>query len=116
MKERFVLDLKGNKARREIVKIQEYTRNGNFDCIVFNKVNQVPETFEELIELVREKVYDDNRNGVKIGQCVKVEYILIDGKSYMPDGEILDEDNDVFAVNRTPDQMWQIIKNIIGEE
>lgn len=116
MKERFVLDLKGNKARREIVKIQEYTRNGNFDCIVFKNVNQVPETWEELKELVREKVYDDDRNGIKIGQCVKVEYILIDGKSFMPDGEILDEDNDVFAVNRTPAQMWQIIKNLIGEE
>ena len=80
------------------------------------EVEQVPETFEELKELVREKVYDDNRNGVKIGQCVKIEYILIDGKSFMPDGEILDEDNDVFAVNRTPAQMWQIIKNLIGEE
>lgn len=70
--------------------------------------------FEELKELVREKVYDDDRNGVKIGQCVKVEYILIDGKSFMPDGEILDEDNDVFAVNKTPQQMWGIIKNLIG--
>ena len=79
-------------------------------------IEQVPETFEELKELVREKVYDDNRNGVKIGQCVKIEYILIDGKSFMLDGEILDEDNDVFAVNRTPQQMWQIIKNLIGEE
>ncbi len=77
---------------------------------------QVPETWEDLKELVREKVYDDDRNGVKIGQCVKVEYILIDGKSFMPDGEILDEDNDVFAVNRTPQQMWGIIKNLIGEE
>lgn len=45
-------------------------------------------------------------NGVKVGQCIKIEYILIDGKSFMPDGEILDEDNDVFAQNRTPAQMW----------
>lgn len=80
------------------------------------ETEQVPENWEELKELVREKVYDDNRNGVKIGQCVKIEYILIDGKSFMPDGEILDEDNDVFAVNRTPQQMWNIIKSLIGEE
>lgn len=54
MKERMVIDLKGNKARREIVKIQEYTRNGNFDCIVFKKVNQEPETWEEVKELCKE--------------------------------------------------------------
>ena len=80
------------------------------------KFEQVPETFEELKELVRELIYEDFTNGVKMGQCVKIEYILIDGKSFMPDGEILDEDNDVFAKNRTPAQMWQIIKALVGDE
>ena len=78
------------------------------------KTEQVPETYEELKELVRQNIFEDFANGVKIGKFIKVEYILIDGKSFMPDGEILDEDNDVFAVNRTPEQMWEIIKGLIG--
>lgn len=80
-----------------------------------SKVEQVPETYEELKQLIKETVFEDDKNGVKMGQCIKIEYILIDGKSFMPDGEILDEDNDVFAQHRTPQQMWQIIKNLVGE-
>lgn len=117
MKERIAFKTESSiKGRKEIAKINEYVNNFNFDCAFERKVEQVPESYEELKELVKQKVYDDDRNGVKIGQCIKIEYILIDGKSFMPDGEILDEDNDVFAVNRTPTQMWQIIKSLIGEE
>lgn len=94
MKERMVLDLKGNKARREIVKIQEYTRNGNFDCIVFKEVSQVPETWEELKELCK---------GITVDVTV-----CKDGTVYCYEHCI--------AKNRTPAQMWQIIKNLIGEE
>ena len=112
MKERIVIT-----EELEIKSLKEIEKE--YDSLFMSfpeyEVEQVPETFEELKELVREKVYDDNRNGIKIGQCVKIEYILIDGKSFMPDGEILDEDNDVFAINRTPAQMWQIIKGLIGE-
>lgn len=75
---------------------------------------QVPETFEELKELIKQTVKEDDHNGIKKG-FGSIEYILIDDKSFLPTGEILDEDNDVFAVNRTPAQMWQIIKNLIGE-
>lgn len=77
---------------------------------------QVPETFDELKELVRQNIHEDDRNGVKMGEFIKVEYILIDGKSFMPDGERLDEDNDVFAIIRNPARMWQIIKSLIGEK
>ena len=122
MKDRIVLDLKGNKARQEIVKIQEYTRNNNFDCIVFKKINQVPETFEELKELCRNS---------KIQKCsfasdfiVKTrepltcyEHICIDGIYFVENGEIYaGYESDCIRSNRTPAQMWNIIKNLIGEE
>lgn len=114
MKERIVLDLKGNKARREIVKIQEYTRNGNFDCIVFKNVNQVPETWEDLKELCKElpnKIEDYEYNGINL--------IGISGLYFWQSGKIThniyDDSVFVFAHNRTPQQMWQIIKGLIGE-
>jgi len=75
-----------------------------------------PKTYEELKELVKNNIFEDDRNGVKIGERIKVEYILIAGKSFMPDGYILDEDNNVFAKNLTPAQMWAIIKSLIGEK
>lgn len=78
------------------------------------KIEYVPETFEELKELIKQKVKEDNHNGIKKG-FGSIEYILIDDKSFLPTGEILDEDNDVFAVNRTPQQMWQIIKALVEE-
>jgi len=103
------------KGRKEIAKINEYVNNFNFDCAFERKVEQVPESYEELKELVKNNIFEDDRNGVKIGERIKVEYILIDGKSFMPYGYILDEDNNVFSRNKTPAQMWQIIKNLIGE-
>lgn len=45
------------KGRKEIAKINEYVNNFNFDCAFERKVEQVPETFEELKELVRNNVY-----------------------------------------------------------
>ena len=99
----------------EYLKELEREREEMFMTFPEYRTEQVPTTFDELKGLVRKEVFEDDRNGVKIGQCIKIEYILIDGKSFMPNGEILDEDNDVFAVNRNPSQMWQIIKGLIGE-
>ena len=77
------------------------------------EVEQVPETWEDLKELCRE-----NFGEITIGVFAKTnkEFIIINLKTFCEEGEILDEDNDVFAQNRTPQQMWQIIKNLIGEE
>lgn len=55
---------------------------------------QVPETFEELKELCKDITLD--LKICKDGTIYCYEYLL--------------------AKNRTPQQMWQIIKNLIGEE
>lgn len=116
MKERIVFKTESSiKGRKEIAKINEYVNNFNFDCAFERKVEQVPESFEELKELIKQKVKEDNHNGIKKG-FGSIEYILIDDKSFLPTGEILDEDNDVFAIIRNPARMWQIIKSLIGEE
>ncbi len=95
----------------------KYEPNACVKCFNKNgKKEQVPESWEELKELVKNNIFEDDRNGVKIGEMIKVEYILIDGKSFMPYGYILDEDNNEFAKNLTPAQMWNIIKSLIGEE
>jgi hypothetical protein len=58
------------------------------------KREQVPETFEELKELCKDITVD-----------LKV----------CKDGTIYCKEHCI-AKNRTPQQMWQIIKNLIGEE
>lgn len=101
------------KGRKEISKINEYVNNFNFDCEFKRKIEQVPETFEELKELCRK---------LKIGDCeVYITLQLTDKmKLYFYDnGEIigayLDFEYEFSLVkNRTPQQMWQIIKNLIG--
>lgn len=78
------------------------------------RVEQVPETWEELKELCRK---------LKIGDCeVYITLQLTDKmKLYFYDnGEIigayLDFEYEFSLVkNRTPAQMWQIIKSLIGE-
>lgn len=118
MKERFVLDLKGNKARREIVKIQEYTRNGNFDCIVFKKANQVPETFEEIKQLLHndKKVFNKSVKKIEISEFMIEIHFKLQTICFLHNGEVV-EPNCLrpIVTDRTPAQMWQIIKNLIGE-
>lgn len=95
MKERIVFKTESSiKGRKEIAKINEYVNNFNFDCAFERKVEQVPETWEELKELCKNITID-----LKLTK---------DGKIYCY--ELL------IAENRTPQQMWQIIKNLIGEE
>ena len=95
MKERIVFKTESSiKGRKEIAKINEYVNNFNFDCAFERKVEQVPETWEELKELCKNITID-----LKLTK---------DGKIYCYEHLI--------AENRTPQQMWQIIKNLIGEE
>ena len=74
------------------------------------EVEQVPETFEELKELCKGikdvEVYDDT---IYVTDQKVILVRLFD------DGEIKDSGKEVIATNRTPQQMWQIIKGLIGE-
>ena len=95
---------------------QKYSVNGN--CLYIEKdlvKEQVPENFSELKELCKElkgvKFFNDNVAGV--------EYINInDTIAFNENGLMLAMKNnfDVLVKKRTPAQMWQIIKNLIGEE
>ena len=74
---------------------------------ICQKVEQVPETFEELKELCK------NIKGCYIGE----NYINLSEKwlSFLNDGQIRCLCYNI-TNNATPYQMWQIIKNLIGEE
>lgn len=75
---------------------------------------QVPESFSELKELCK-KTGHYAVNILK-GGLLNKEYIFIFGLSFRDNGDIEDIENNNVAENRTPQQMWQIIKNLIGEE
>lgn len=78
------------------------------------KIEQVPETFEELKELCK-KTGHYAVNILKDGLLNK-EYIFIFGLSFRDNGDIEDIENNNVAENLTPARMYQIIKNLIGEE
>lgn len=90
----------------------------NSDDIIATR-EQVPESFAELKELCLElnnKIKDISVN------CVYNEHILIQWYNddntdidIYKDGTIFVE-NHLVADNRTPQQMWQIIKALIGEQ
>ncbi len=92
------------------------------------KFEQVPETFEELKELCK----SIKGNKKDCGGAMWFEFgCLNNDKMYLGKFLCVDEKGQVgiaerswggeisitiFAQNRTPQQMWQIIKNLIGEE
>ena len=66
----------------------------------------VPETFEELKELCKELDNVDMTENA----------IFLIGINFRKNGEVFDNDSVIIAESRTPAQMWQIIKSLIGEE
>lgn len=110
----------------------EQILGAGFDTIRFHlgtdKTLDVPETFEELKELCK----DLKGNKKDCGGAMWFEFgCLNNDKMYLGKFLCVDEKGQVgiaerswggdisitiFAQNRTPQQMWQIIKNLIGEE
>ena len=82
---------------------------------ICQKVEQVPETFEELKELCK------GIKGVEYaGGNTKGEIIEISNIWFAENGEIWGYTDDFTGIcniskDRTPQQMWGIIKNLIGE-
>lgn len=106
MKERIVIE---NSVDVSIMK-----RHPNWEYSQFlipdkqYKREQVPESFEEL------KTMCQDLKGVEVYK----KYICLQNLVFWYDGEICSSDNRdeiIIAKNRTPSQMWQIIKNLIGE-
>lgn len=93
---------------------QEYSVIGN--CLRTEKnliIEQVPENFSELKELCKKT--EHYAVNILKGGLLNKEYIFIFGLSFRDNGDIEDIENNNVAENRTPAQMWQIIKNLIGE-
>ena len=73
---------------------------------ICQKVEQVPETFEELKELCKGMYADITEHSITLFGCLE---FWDDGKlSFFHYSDIVN--------NLTPAQMWQIIKSLIGEE
>ena len=83
--------------------------------VITNNVNQnkmieqVPETWEELKELCKK---------LKEDILVTKDYIVFRDLEFYKSGIICVPNSEYFSISthRTPAQMWQIIKNLIGEE
>ena len=77
--------------------------------------NKVPETWEELCELVDNlptRAFESKHTGADyIGLVVQKKGMFFEKK-----GMKIRERRLLITKNRTPQQMWQIIKNLIGEE
>lgn len=123
MKERIVFKTESSiKGRKEIAKINEYVNNFNFDCAFERKVEQVPETWKELRSLciklsTKENmiyIFNEWKNPNK-------EFLKIRTLRFYPDGTIRNDYEDknnepyIIAENRTPAQMWNIIKALVDK-
>lgn len=112
MKERIVIT-----EELEIKSLKEIEKE--YDSLFMSfpeyEVEQVPETWEELKELCRAT----GHYGIDIikgdGALYK-ENIFVLGLSFRLNGNVEDMENNTIAVNRTPEQMLQIVKGLIGEE
>lgn len=78
-----------------------------------SRVGQVPETFTDLTELCKKY----SGKGLYIG-CSYIEVggaLLYSNMVFTNDGAIFLNTDCCFKEKATPAQMWQIIKNLIGE-
>lgn len=69
------------------------------------KVENVPENFEELEELCEQKNAE-----------ILYGTIYICGLGFDKNGEVSDNECNVIATNRTPAQMWDIIKSLTEQK
>lgn len=69
------------------------------------KTKEVPETWEDLIDLCKDLIDVD----------MTENSIFLVGINFRKNGEVFDNDSITIAENRTPAQMWQIIKNLVEE-
>lgn len=81
------------------------------------KVEQVPETYEELRSLCIDVSTTGNIVYIFNDWGTNNEYLMTHSLKFYPNGTIcVHGDNDfVVCRNRTPAQMWQIIKGLMGE-
>lgn len=115
MKERIIIDKEKVIAFRPKgldVYSQEYVEE--IDVIEnTKKVEQVPETWEELKELCKKENISKCEDEIKIKWHNNTSLYF-----YEKDGEIICKDGDsciemTIGYDRTPAQMWQIIKNLM---
>lgn len=110
MKERIIVD-ESNMVKS--MKVCHYEEDKLF-CL--QKVEKVPETFEELKELCKDlkELYKDYNIEVFDDAIFVLDSKAVLLKVY-DDGEIKDSGSEVIAENRTPQQMWNIIKSLVEE-
>ena len=90
------------------------------ECVIClngrTKREQVPESFADLKELCKDlKGLYKNYNIEVFDDAI----FVLDSKAVLlkvyDDGEIKDSGSEVIADNRTSEQMWQVIKGLVGE-
>jgi len=120
MKERIVIDedlyVKHFQEREIEFQEEEMCSGGNPEEWWHYKKEQVPETWEELKELCKKENISKCEDEIKIKWHNNTSLYF-----YEKYGEIICKDEDsciemTIGYDRTPAQMWNIIKNLIGEE
>lgn len=110
------------KGRKEISKINEYVNNFNFDCEFKRRVEQVPETFEDVKQLTKEHIEKLKLNKDVWEIDIQKDFIDIQKKyvtyrvRFTSIGNILFDAYLKIAENKTPNELWSFIKSLIGEE
>ena len=114
MKERIVID------QDWLVKDMKAGVSELDKLFICQKVEKVPESYEELRSLCFKIGTKNNHVFVFCDWGKGNEYLMTHCLKFYPDGKIcMDGDNInefVVAENKSPKQMWQIIKSLIGEE
>ena len=125
MKEMIVIE---KELLEKIIKaspIQWFDNKEKIDNVILfgkeYKTEKYPTNWEELKELCRNskipKCYFRQDLFIKTEEPLTYyEHICVDGVLFVENGSIYaGYENDNVSNNRTPAQMWQIIKNLIGE-
>lgn len=89
------------------------------DLKVKYEIEQVPETFEEIKQLLHndKKVFNKSVKKIEISEFMIEIHFKLQTICFLHNGDIV-EPNCLrpIVTKRTPPQMWAIIKNLIGKE
>lgn len=126
MKERIVIDedfyVKHFQEREIEFQEEDMCSGGNPEEWWHYKKEQVPETWEDLKELCRNNKIQNcsfaSNFVIKTQEPLTCyEHIYIDGIYFAENGAIFaGYENDCISSDRTPEQMWQIIKSLVEEK
>lgn len=114
MKERIITNKRHYLNKEDFVDVEDIIKylKGKYE------VEQIPQSFDEIKQLLHDNkdVFNESVKKIEISEFMIEIYFKLQTICFLHNGDIVEPNwLSPIVTNRTPQQMWQIIKGLIGE-